>query len=211
MAGREFYDCAAGVHYSRDQPFQQPGDLSHSPPRPVAEAGAQGESPEGVEPEPKHTLGDAAHAMRSAEWLLRKAEQVLAVHGERQDIFGGGKHRAGCLKQRNELRTVLAGRVNKLMTKKRRAAASGDSGRGTSKKRTTATTGSGRARAKPNATPKAVTSGGGRRDGNAEFCTSLPPHPRASSSLLRAEGAKRGNTGLHYTHLLPHRAGLTVH
>ena len=36
MAGREFYDCAAG-------------DLSHSPPRPVAEAGAQGESPEAFE------------------------------------------------------------------------------------------------------------------------------------------------------------------
>ena len=161
------------------------------------------ESPEGVEPEPKHTLGDAAHAMQSAEWLLREAEEVLAVHDEKQDIFGGGKHRAGCLKQRNELRTVLAEKLNKLMTKKRRAAASarGDGGGGASKKHTTSTTGSGCMRAKLNTTPKAVTSGGGHGDGKeAEFCTSLPPHPRASSFPLRAEGAKRGNhMGLHDT------------
>eukprot|EP01046_Picozoa_sp_COSAG06_P074523 COSAG06_NODE_22832_length_711_cov_1.133987_1_plen_189_part_10 len=177
------YDCAAGARYSRDQPFQQPGDLSDSPPRPIAEVGARCESPAGE-----------ADAMGSAEWLLRGAEEVLAAYNKKQDIFGG-KHRAGCRKQRNE----LAAKVNNLMAKKRRAAANGDGGDGASKKRTTATTSGSCACAKPNATPKAATGGGGRHDGKAEFCTSLPPHPRASSFPLRAEGAKRGNAGPHYT------------
>ena len=208
---REFYACAVG-------------DLSHSPPRPIADSSARCESPEGAEPTPKHPLGDAAHAMRSAEWLLREAEEVLAVHDAKQDIFGGEKHQAGWRKQRNE----LAAKVNKPMTKKRRATASGGGGGGgASKKRTTANTGDGSARAKPNATPKtatggggggggaskkraaattgggrahakanatpkAATGGGGRRDGKAEFCTSLPPHLRRCCFLLRIEGAKRG-------------------
>jgi hypothetical protein len=77
------YDCAAGARYSRDQPFQQPGDLSDSPPRPIAEVGARCESPAGAEPAPKHPLGDAVHAVGPAEWLLHGAEEVLG--GVRQE------------------------------------------------------------------------------------------------------------------------------
>jgi hypothetical protein len=92
MARREFYDCAAGVHYSRDQPFQQPGDLSHSPPRPIADSGARCESPEGAEPTPKHPLGDAAHAMQQP--LGRPSNCAFFVAPPMVPMRGAGQPRA---------------------------------------------------------------------------------------------------------------------